>query len=93
MRYAECLHRPIVIINQQYTKGEIHFIKLDRLFSRKWPFYGRMFYFARLDTFPENVLTTLIQMAIHGCEIMMSHWIVTPCVVSPPRPTLQGTSP
>ena len=26
-RYAKCLHRPIVIINQQYTKGEIHFIK------------------------------------------------------------------
>ena len=25
-RYAKCLHRPIVIINQQYTKGEIHFI-------------------------------------------------------------------
>ena len=24
--YAKCLHRPIVIINQQYTKGEIHFI-------------------------------------------------------------------
>ena len=26
MRYAKCLHRTIVIINQQYTKGEIHFI-------------------------------------------------------------------
>ena len=26
-RYAKCLHRPIVIINQQYTKGEIHFHK------------------------------------------------------------------
>ena len=25
-RYAKCLHRPIVIINQQYTKAEIHFI-------------------------------------------------------------------
>ena len=25
-RYAKCLHRPIVIINQQYIKGEIHFI-------------------------------------------------------------------
>ena len=25
-RYAKCLHRPIVIINQQYTKGKIHFI-------------------------------------------------------------------
>ena len=25
-RYAKCLQRPIVIINQQYTKGEIHFI-------------------------------------------------------------------
>ena len=25
-RYAKCLHIPIVIINQQYTKGEIHFI-------------------------------------------------------------------
>ena len=24
--YAKCLHRSIVIINQQYTKGEIHFI-------------------------------------------------------------------
>ena len=24
----KCLHRPIVIINQQYTKGEIHFIYL-----------------------------------------------------------------
>ena len=22
---TKCLHRPIVIINQQYTKGEIHF--------------------------------------------------------------------
>ena len=27
-RYAKCLHRPIVIINQQYTKGEIHFINV-----------------------------------------------------------------
>ena len=27
-RYAKCLHRPIVIINQQYTKGEIHFINI-----------------------------------------------------------------
>ena len=25
---TKCLHRPIVIINQQYTKGEIHFIYL-----------------------------------------------------------------
>ena len=25
-RYAKCLHRPIVNINQQYTNGEIHFI-------------------------------------------------------------------
>ena len=25
-RYAKYLHRPIFIINQQYTKGEIHFI-------------------------------------------------------------------
>ena len=25
-RYAKCLHRPIVIINQQYTKVEINFI-------------------------------------------------------------------
>ena len=31
-RYAKCLHRPIVIINQQYTKGEIHFI------NRLWNF-------------------------------------------------------
>ena len=28
--YAKCLHRPIVIINQQYTKGEIHFINKIR---------------------------------------------------------------
>ena len=27
-RYAKCLHRPIVIINQQYTKGEIHLINV-----------------------------------------------------------------
>ena len=32
-RYAKCLHRPIVIINQQYTKGEIHFIKKSRCVS------------------------------------------------------------
>ena len=25
--HAKCLHRPIVIINQQYTKGEINFLK------------------------------------------------------------------
>ena len=30
-RYAKCLHRPIVIINQQYTKGEIHFINNKNL--------------------------------------------------------------
>ena len=24
--YTKCLHRPIVIINQQYIKSEIHFI-------------------------------------------------------------------
>ena len=29
-RYAKCLHRPIVIINQQYTKGEIHFINISQ---------------------------------------------------------------
>ena len=29
--YAKCLHRPIVIINQQYTKGEIYFIKNVRV--------------------------------------------------------------
>ena len=27
-RYAKSLHRPIVIINQQYTKGEIDFINM-----------------------------------------------------------------
>ena len=27
-RCTNCLHRPNVIINQQYTKGEIHFIYL-----------------------------------------------------------------
>ena len=32
-RYAKCLHRPIVIINQQYTKGEIHFINDCNNFS------------------------------------------------------------
>ena len=26
--YAKCLRRPIFIINQQYTKGEIHFINV-----------------------------------------------------------------
>ena len=25
---TKCLHRPIVIVNQQYTKGEIYFIYL-----------------------------------------------------------------
>ena len=29
---TKCLHRPIVIINQQYTKGEIHFIYLHCLY-------------------------------------------------------------
>ena len=29
-RYAKCLQRPIVIINQQYTKGEIHFINISQ---------------------------------------------------------------
>ena len=29
-RYAKCFHRPIVIINQQYTKGEIHFINTSQ---------------------------------------------------------------
>ena len=28
--FAKCLHRPIVIINQQYTKGEIHFINISQ---------------------------------------------------------------
>ena len=28
---TKCLHRPIVIINQQYTKGEIHFINVTRV--------------------------------------------------------------
>ena len=31
-RYSKCLHRPIVIMNQHYTKGEIHFI-IDRKFN------------------------------------------------------------
>ena len=25
-RYSKCLHKPFVIINQQYTKGEIFFL-------------------------------------------------------------------
>ena len=33
-RYAKCLHRPIVIINQQYTKGEIHFINGHGIFEQ-----------------------------------------------------------
>ena len=34
----QCLHRPVVIINQQYTKGEIHFINnKDTLFANFRP--------------------------------------------------------
>ena len=28
VRYAKCLHRPIVDINKKYTKDEIHFISI-----------------------------------------------------------------
>ena len=31
--YAKCLHRPIVIINQQYTKREIDFINATQCFA------------------------------------------------------------
>ena len=31
--YAKCLHTPIVVINQQYTKGEINFINITYSFS------------------------------------------------------------
>ena len=30
---AKCLHRPIVIINQQYTKGEFHFMCLHYFYA------------------------------------------------------------
>ena len=30
---TKCLHKPIVIINQQYTKGEIHFYIFYIIFS------------------------------------------------------------
>ena len=36
-RYAKCLYRPIVIINKQYTKGEIHFINKLVRNKRIWP--------------------------------------------------------
>ena len=32
---TKCLHRPIVIFDQQYTKGEIHFIYLHSLYTCK----------------------------------------------------------
>ena len=30
---TKCLHEPIVIFDQQYTKGQIHFIYLHSLYS------------------------------------------------------------
>ena len=40
-RYAKCFHRPIVIINQQYTKGEIHFIYLHYFYVFWFCFINR----------------------------------------------------
>ena len=37
----KCLHRPIVIINQQYTKGEIHFIYLHYFHVFRFCFINR----------------------------------------------------
>ena len=42
---TKCLHRPIVIINQQYTKGEIHFIYLH---------YFHVFGFRFIDRYHGN---------------------------------------
>ena len=36
-RYVKCLHRPIVIVNPKYTKGEIHFINDDVGFTYGGP--------------------------------------------------------
>ena len=42
---TKCLHRPIVVINQQYTKGEIHFIYLH---------YFHVFEFCFIDRYHGN---------------------------------------
>ena len=47
---TKCLHRPIVIINQQYTKGEIHFIYLH---------YFHVFGFCFIDRYHGNGCVSL----------------------------------
>ena len=47
---TKCLHRPIVIINQQYTKGEIHFIYLH---------YFHVFEFCFIDRYHGNGCVSL----------------------------------
>ena len=47
---TKCLHRPIVIINQQYTKGEIHFIYLH---------YFHVFGFCFMDHYHGNGCVSL----------------------------------
>ena len=47
---TKCLHRPIVIINQQYTKGEIHFIYLH---------YFHVFGFCFMDRYHGNGCVSL----------------------------------
>ena len=51
-RYAKYLHRPIVIINQQYTKGEIHFINND-IYELVWKQMGNdlVFVFLFIDSY------------------------------------------
>ena len=47
---TKCLHRPIVIINQQYTKGEIHLIYLH---------YFHVFWFYFIDRYHGNGCVSL----------------------------------